>query len=219
MPAAPRARLPYAQALVRLHEVVLVIPSRDRCARRRWLLNLGLAFAALLLGLGGASGALADNTVSFSILPGDLSVALTAQDLTPVPYSPTDDNVATGGVTLTIDNATSANTGWSVSIVATDFACSCGFDGATIPASDFAISSLGDPVVLAGEEIDPDGGPIAIGEAVNSDLSRARTILSAQPDSGNGAYSLDIGLALTVPAGSRPATYTSTVTVTVSAAP
>jgi hypothetical protein len=175
---------------------------------------------ALVLFVGPAADTVrADNTLSFTVNRGNLTVTVTAGSLSPEPYSATANGLATGAVTLTVDNAAVADTGWSVTMVATSFACSCGFSGVAIPAANLAIASLSDPIAIAGEDVDPNGGPIAVGAAVNADLASARKIVSADVESGNGAYSMDVGLALTVPAGSRPATYTSTVTVTASAAP
>lgn len=184
------------------------------------LLLISISIGLLLLSVA-SSGfvALASGSVSFSIARGRLAVQITEAYLEPVAYDAAHDQIAHGALAIIIDNAESTPAGWRVSISSSPFVCSCGFPGSAIGAGRLRIDSLPPLTPLAGQPIHPTRGPAAAPASAGANLTTSRTVARALPSAGIGAYGQRIGLALTIPAGSRPATYVATITVTVSSAP
>lgn len=163
----------------------------------------------------------AETKVTGVVATGALTAVIdVVQDLGKVAYS-VDDQQMSGELQLTVDDATgfeNANSGWHVTIEASDFDCSCGDDLQNIKASNFILTDIAQPELIFGQQVDQKFGPLALDPAAFS-LETARKINTAEAGYGNGRYSQDLGVELTVPGMSRPATYTSLVTITYAAAP
>jgi hypothetical protein len=183
------------------------------------------AMAGLML-TGAVVGGVSASTGAETKVTGVVSTgALTAvidvvKDLGTVAYSVEDQQMG-GQLQLTVDDATGfegKNTGWHVTIEASDFDCSCGDDAQNIEASNFILTDIAQPQLIFGQQVDEKFGPLALKPAAFS-LETARKVNTSDIGFGNGRYSQDLGVELTVPGMSRPATYTSLVTITYAAAP
>lgn len=124
---------------------------------------------------------------------------------------------SSGTMTLTATN--DATTGFSVTILASDFAYSGLYSGSPIPAANFSITSAGTPAVTTGQAVDPTGGPRVPATNATGALNVARKTIQANAGFGVGAYTQALAVTLSIPGRTRAGTYTSTLTTTISAAP
>lgn len=129
------------------------------------------------------------------------------------------DQTNTGTMTLTADDSTGSNLGWNVTILSSAFVYSGTNGGTDIPAADFSLTSAAAPVRTAGQAINGVGGPKVPAISPVGTLDSARKTLQALVTFGNGTYTQDLGVSLTIPADSAAGTYAATLTTTISAAP
>lgn len=180
---------------------------------RRMFQSVGL-LGGIIATILGSHAALASNSVSFTILPGNFAVGLTAVDSDPA----SDGATAVSAVAMTIDNGSSERAGWAVVLALSTPPCDHQCPG-RLAAPELTITHLSEPVALAGDAIDPAAGPFAVSSAVAADLTTPRTVVAAAPGAGNGTYAMEIGLALALPAESAPESYPATLAITIAAAP
>ena len=83
----------------------------------------------------------------------------------------------------------------------------------------FSLTSAAAPVSTDGQSVDAVGGPKAPASSPVGTLDSPRKTVQAEAAFGNGTYTQDLGVNLTVPADSAAGTYTGTLTTTISAAP
>jgi hypothetical protein len=152
---------------------------------------------------------------------GSLTASISNATMTSIGYS----NVArpagsTGVLLLSVNDPRGSSTGWNVTVQSTDFVWqgSGNASALDIPVTGFVITSVGTPTIVAGQAVDPLGGPRAESGAVAS-LSQARKTISASAGFGSGAYSQSIPVALDIPALSQSGTYVATLTVLITSAP
>jgi hypothetical protein len=123
-----------------------------------------------------------------------------------------------GTMSLTVtDSAPGA--GWNVTILASAFAYSGAHGGTSIPAVNLSITEARSPVLASGQAIDPSGGPKVPASGATGTLDVARKTTQAEIGYGGGTYTQELEVSLVVPADSRAGTYSSSLTVTVSAGP
>lgn len=145
------------------------------------------------------------------------------------PYSH-DVQTATGSLTLTARDTGAAglgltNEGWNVTLQSSDFAYSGPNDGTPIPAANLAVTMAHPPTTVSGQAISAIGGPRTTN--VTGSLDTPRKTLQADGPSGLitlthygiGTYEQLIDVSLRVPGQTRAGTYTTMLTVTISAAP
>lgn len=165
---------------------------------------------------------------------GALSASVADMSLAAVSYAHTE-RTTNGSLTLTAEDTgrqecillvcSTVNDGWNVTLRASDFAYSGPNDGTAIPAANLVITIAHPPTRVSGQEISATGGPRTTGVTGTLDVSR-KTLQADGPSGGLtptyygiGTYQQGIDVALTVPGGSRAGTYTTTLTVTISAGP
>jgi hypothetical protein len=175
--------------------------------RRRFL---GVALAAIL--------ALATPLTAWAAL----SASVANASLPATPYSHTN-RTTSGSLTLTATDTGNCilfictNDGWNVTLLASSFAYSGPNGGTAIPAANLSITNARAPTRVSGDQIDATGGPRTTN--VTGALNTARKTLQADQGFGIGTYQQVIDVNLVVPGGSRAGTYTTTLTVTISAGP
>jgi hypothetical protein len=187
--------------------------------RRRAVLAMGTAG---LLAAALAGPALAADTVSQTITAGGgLSASVANLNFPDVAYENATHDV-TGTMVLTADDSRGSSAGWSVTIQGSDFVYTGANGGADIPAANFALTSAQQPTALAGQPVslvDSTGPQIPIEGIVFGSLEDPLKTLRATAAYGNGTYSQDLGVTLTIPGQSKVGTYTGTLTTTISATP
>ncbi|HEX3427488.1 MAG TPA: WxL domain-containing protein [Candidatus Limnocylindrales bacterium] len=124
-----------------------------------------------------------------------------------------------GTMTLTADDSTGSNLGWNVTVLSSAFVYSGTNGGTDIPAANFTLTSAASPVRTAGQAVNVVGGPLVPAISPVGTLDSARKTVQALVLFGNGTYTQDLGVSLTIPADSAAGTYTGTLTTTISAAP
>jgi hypothetical protein len=125
-------------------------------------------------------------------------------------------------MTLTADDSRGNSAGWSVTIQGSAFVYTGANGGTAIPAANFALTSAEQPTALAGQPVslvDSTGPQIPIEGIVFGSLETPLKTLRATAAYGNGTYSQDLGVTLTIPGQSKVGTYTGTLTTTISATP
>lgn len=162
--------------------------------------------------------AMATDTVVQVVAAGTRSASVANVTLSPVAYSHSD-QTNTGTLVLTADDSTGSNLGWNVTIISSAFVYSGSGSGTNIPAADFEITSASAATRTAGQAVDAVGGPKVPAISPVGTLDSARKVLQALVLFGNGTYTQNIGVRLTVPADSAAGTYTGVLTTTISAAP
>lgn len=189
-----------------------------------WWSSTGRRRRLLLLGLmaGMAIASPASTWAALTASTGDMT-------LPAVPYSHAAQET-TGSITLTASDTGTCllvctNSGWNVTLVASGFAYSGPNSGATIPAANLAITNARPPTRVSGQEVSPAGGPRTTGVTGTLDVPR-KTLQADGPSGlleltyyGIGTYEQIIDVRLIVPGQSRVGTYTTTLTVTISAGP
>lgn len=190
--------------------------------KRSLRIRIGVVSLAALAGLAGiAAPALAGQshlTVTQTINAGSLTAV--ASDLTmPVAtYShASQDN--TGTLSLSVDDSTGSGAGWAVTIRSTELAHHGGDGPTDIQAVRFAVTSAATPVKVAGQDVDSTNGPKASGAGSLGTLDSERTVISAAAGYGQGSYTQDLDLTLSIPAYARAGTYTGALLISVNAAP
>jgi hypothetical protein len=185
--------------------------------------------AALAVGTAGllagslAGPALATDTVTQTIVAGGLLSASVANlSLPDVEYDYVTHDVS-GTMVLTADDSRGTSLGWSVSIQGSAFVYTGTAEGGIdIPAANFALTSAEEPTLIEGQPVDSTastGPQIPIeGLAVGSLDTPIKTI-RATAAFGNGTYSQNLVVTLTIPGQSKIGTYTGTLTTTISATP
>jgi hypothetical protein len=170
-------------------------------------------FALLALAVAPAR---AQDTVVQEITGEDITASIASAVLPPVPYSNAE-QVNTGTLTLTVNDARGTAAGWSVQILSSDFVYQGGSAaGDDIPASNFSVTDANAPTLIAGQPINATGGPYAVDEGA---LNTAVTTIGANPGFGSGTYQQLLGVSLIIPAQSQTGLYQADLTVAVSAAP
>lgn len=160
---------------------------------------------------------------------GALTASVADATFGPLAYSHAQ-QVRTGTLALTATDTGTAglgliNSGWNVTILASNFAYSGPNGGTPIPASNLSITTAQPPVRVSGQAISPTGGPRTTN--VTGALNVARKTLQADGPTGTilltyygiGTYTQAINVSLVVPGQTRAGTYTATLTVTMSAGP
>lgn len=186
-----------------------------RSARSRLSMLTALTTVALLTAL---SPVAATDTVVQQIVAGTRSASVANLTLPALSYAHTA-QVNTGTMTLTADDSTGSNLGWNVTIVSSAFVYSGTGSGTSIPAANFEITSASAPTATAGQAVSGVGGPMVPAISPVGKLDSARKVLQAMATFGNGTYTQNIGVRLTVPADSAAGTYTATLTTTIAAGP
>jgi len=163
-----------------------------------------------------------------------LSASVADATLPAVPYSHAN-QATSGSLTLAAQDTgrqqcillvcSTVNDGWNVTVQSSGFAYSGPNDGTAIPAANLAITDARPPTRVSGQAISSVGGPRTTN--VTGTLDVARKTLQADGPTGGliptyygiGTYEQVIDVSLTVPGQSRAGTYTTTLTVTISAGP
>jgi hypothetical protein len=191
---------------------------RSRVSRKVCAQIAGGALA-LVVGLGFAGSALAVNTVSTTVVGGTRTASIADAFLGPIPYSHSD-VTASGTMVLTADDSSGTNAGWNVTVLASNFVYAGSYGGVAIPASNFTLTSAAAPSHNAGQGISPAQGPKVPGTLTPPvSLDAAHKVLHSNANHGRGNYSQNLGVSLVVPGDSVEGSYTSTLTVTIAAAP
>lgn len=169
---------------------------------------------AVALGAVSATAFAAD-TVTQSVNAGTLTGSVADVTLAAVNYSHSD-QTNTGTLTLTVDDSRGAGTGWNVTIQAGAFTGASG----SIAASNFSVTSAGDPTATAGQAVDVTNGPkVPTTTTFPATLDTARKVIQANADYGQGTYSQSLDVSLLIPGGTKAGTYTSTLTTTATDGP
>lgn len=156
---------------------------------------------------------LAKDNITLEVNGEGRSASVSDASLNPVGYSH-EDQVSQGSISLSVDDSSASEEGWSVTVQAGDFT-----NGEqSIPAENFSIATAHGPVLLEGQAIDGSGGPIVPDGATGS-LDSPRKVLQAQPGFGAGAYGQDLDVELLVPGQTPAGAYTSNLTVDITAGP
>lgn len=194
-------------------------PTATASHRARMLLVVLVAAAAL------AFPAAASAALSASVA----DLALPA-----VSYSHSD-QATSGNLTLTAQDTgrqecvllvcSTVNDGWNVTIQASAFSYSGPNNGTAIPAANLVITTAHPPSRVSGQEISSTAGPRTTNVTGTLDVSR-KTLQADGPSGdltptyyGIGTYEQMIDVSLTLPGRSRVGTYTTTLSVTMSAGP
>lgn len=163
--------------------------------------------------------AAAVNTVTQTINAGTRSASIADVSLGAVSYSHSAQS-STGTLVLTADDSSGSGAGWNVTVQTSAFVYSGSFGGTNIPAANFSLTGASGATSTAGEAVDVTGGPkVPATLTPPVALDTARKTLQADATYGEGTYTQNLGVTLTIPAQSRVGTYTGTLTVTVSAGP
>lgn len=171
--------------------------------------------AALALAAVVAVPVFAQSTATLTISDGSRTADLSPLTLNPTTYS-NEDQITSGVMTLNADDSSGTGAGWNVTVQSSDFAYQGQYAGTSIPAANLVIDTPGNPVYVAGEAITAAAGPFA---GMGGSLDVARRVLFANEGGGKGAYAQDLPVSLTIPGGSVAGSYTSSLTVTISAGP
>jgi hypothetical protein len=154
-----------------------------------------------------------------SIVAGPLTASLTDAVFPELTFSHDAQRISVETL-LSADDQTGLLSGWNVTLQASDLVWTS--PGNTvdadrnIPAGNLLVRSVTSetPVeTLDGDEFN--------GQAVSSDafLDSPVSVLSTEPGTGSGSYTVPLTLQLNVPANAATGTYTGTLTTTISAAP
>jgi hypothetical protein len=161
----------------------------------------------------------AANTVTQTINAGTRTSSIADLTLGAATYSHSA-QASTGTMVLTADDSSGSGAGWNVTVLSSNFVYSGPNSGSNIPAANFSITSAAAPTSTAGEAVDPIGGPkVPLTLITPATLDSARKTLQAELTYGEGTYTQNLGVSLSIPAQSRVGTYTGTMTVTISAGP
>ena len=126
---------------------------------------------------------------------------------------------STGSMTLTADDSTGSGAGWNVLIQTTAFVYSGTNGGTDIPAANFALTTAAAPAMTAGQAVDTTGGPRVPAASPVGSLDTPRKVAQANANFGQGTYTQQLGVTLTVPPNSRAGAYSGVVTASIAVAP
>jgi hypothetical protein len=173
---------------------------------------------ALTLSVLLSSAALADNTVTLSIVArGTLTAGVIDGTLFSVDYSD-DAQTDFGKLHLIVSDPRGTSAGWNVSLSSTDFV----YHGKSIVGRDidnagFRICAATAPRVIAGQPIvaaGPNFDPL-----VGASLDTPRTVIWSNPGSGSGDYEQYINVMLPIPAYNQIGRYEAILTVAITSGP
>jgi hypothetical protein len=190
----------------------------QRNSIRRAAFAIGVAG---LLSVALAAPAFADTVTQTITSGGGLSASIADVNLPSVGYQNAAHDV-TGTMTVTADDSRGSSAGWSVSIQVSAFVYTGAAAGTDIPAANFALTSAEQPTAIAGQPVSlvaSTGPQIPIEGIVFGSLATPLKTIRATAAYGNGTYSQNLGVTLTIPAQSKVGTYTGTLTTTISATP
>ena len=182
---------------------------------RRPRFAVAMTLAALTMATVVALPASAANTVTQTINAGTRTASVTDLALGTVNYSHSAQS-STGTMVLAVDDSSGTGAGWNVTVLSSEFVYSGTNGGSAIPAANFSVTAAADATATAGQAVDETSGPNA---GTTGSLDTSRKVLSADANFGQGSYTQDLDVSLSIPGQSRVGTYTGTLTVTVSAAP
>lgn len=185
----------------------------ERSYKRRLAVVTATAAMALTL----VAPAAAVDTVDTTVTGGSRTASIADLTLPGLNYSHSDQTTG-GTMQLSVNDETGTGDGWNVTVLAGDFAYTGDNAGSAIPAANFNLDSIADPVLVSGQAIDPTGGPLADSANVGT-LDSARKVIHADAGYGSGSYTQDLPVTLTVPGETLAGAYTSTLTVTNAAGP
>lgn len=189
-------------------------PAREGFTMSKKILAAGLIVAAAF-GIG-MKPAIAD-TVGVTVIPGERSASTTDLVL-PAVYADNEAWQTAGMVTLWADDSSGTGDGWTVTVQAGAFACTDCEIPSSLPASSLSAFYTQPVEVAAGQAIDEVAGPHTGANSLGS-LDVARPLMAADAGAGMGTYSETVGLLLNVPAFTMAGTYSTTLTVSITAAP
>jgi putative surface cell wall-binding protein len=159
------------------------------------------------------------NTVTQTVNAGTRSASIADASLGAVAYSHSA-QAGTGTLVLTADDSSGSGAGWNVTVQTSAFVYSGAFGGTNIPAANFSLTSASGATSTAGEPVDVVGGPkVPLTLIPPVTLDSARKTLQAEVTYGEGTYTQNLGVSLSIPAQSRVGTYAGTLTVTIAAGP
>mgnify|MGYP000504075000 CR=1 FL=1 len=187
-------------------------------APRRSRLSAAIT-VAVVLGATLVLPASAANTITQTVNAGTRSASIADLSLGAVSYSHSA-QTSTGTMVLTADDSSGTGGGWNVTVLGSDFVYSGPNGGANIPAANFSITSAPAATATAGEPVNVVGGPkVPLTFSAPATLDVARKVLQAELTFGEGTYTQNLGVSLSIPAQSRAGTFTGTMTVTIGAGP
>jgi WxL domain surface cell wall-binding len=125
----------------------------------------------------------------------------------------------TGTMVLAADDSSGTGQGWNVTIQSSAFVYSGANSGTNIPAANFAITTANAPTATSGQTVDATNGPKVPATGATGSLDTAHKVVQANASYGQGSYSENLAVTLTIPAQTRAGTYTGTLTTTIAAAP
>ena len=183
---------------------------------RRWVgAGLGLMMSVLVVASVGAQSAEIVQSITGG---GQPTVTIGSVSLAPASYS-SDEQASPGQLDYTISAASGTAPGWSVSLQAGDLVYSGENGGTNIPAANLAVSTANAPGHVSGDPIDPGNGPFAPAGGATGSLDQPRTVLVSNAGYGDGTYTQNLDLTLTIPGGASPGNYSGTITFTVATGP
>lgn len=177
---------------------------------------LGAVAVLALVGL--AKVAYGADLVTQVLTSGTRTASVANLGLGNVAYSHSAQN-NTGTMTLTADDSTGTGAGWNVTIETSDFVYSGANSGTDIPAANFSLTAADAPAMTAGQAVDGTDGPKVPAASPLGTLDSPRKTIQASAGFGQGTYTQDLDVSLSIPAQSRVGTYTGTLTTTIAAAP
>ena len=186
--------------------------------RKRSLLvyrNAGIVCGLSALLTIGASPVLAGN-VSQSVAAGVLNASISDLALPGLTYS-NSVQTSTGSMVLHADDSSGAAAGWNVTVQVSPLVYSGSYVGTSIPAANFALTSVAQPLLVSGQTVDATAatGPEIPPTSPLGTLDTPRKVIAATAAYGTGTYTQALGVTLTIPAGSKIGTYAGTMTTTI----
>ncbi len=121
------------------------------------------------------------------------------------------DQHATGSLTYEVSG--SGCSGWNVSLAANPFIYTGEAGGASLEPRHLQLVSTGEPITGSGD------GTGVTATGVTGSLDEPRTVLTAASGDGDGTYQQQLGVSITVPGGTPPGIYRSTITVNAATGP
>ncbi len=190
-----------------------ILPIRRRAV-------LAISVAGLVAG-SLAGPAVATSVTQTIVAGGLLSASVASMSFPDIDYDYATHDVS-GTMVLTADDSRGTSAGWSVSIQGSAFVYSGPNGGTDIPATNFALTSAEEPTLIAGQPVSlvaSTGPQIPIEGIVYGSLAGPLKVIRATAAYGNGTYTQNLGVTLTIPGQSKIGTYTGTLTTTISATP
>lgn len=188
------------------------MPPTSRIRPRVLVATAGaLALTALTV-----PAALGADSVTQEVTAGTRTASVADLTLASKAYSHSS-QTSTGTMTLTADDSSGSDAGWNVTIQSSAFAH--GGSGASIDASNFALSAADAPAMTAGQAVDGTNGPKVPTTSPVGTLDTPRKVVQAEAGYGKGTYTQGLDVTLTIPGQTVAGTYTGTLTTTITAGP